>query len=143
VALLGALLLVGASACSDDGPADPAVVADLTDVQWHIAGYIDGDEVLEVVPGGRDAYIEFQREGRVHGNDGCAGFSYESYDVRAGEIRYPELRAMELPLCPLPERHQDAYLSASSGTVEYELEGDQLTLIGEGDLGVVFTRTGG
>ena len=136
---LTAVLLAGCIAsCSDDGPADPAVIDALTGVHWRIDGYVDGEEVLDVAPGGRDAYLEFLPAGRVHGNDGCAGFSYESYDVRAHEIRYPDLRAMEAPLCPLPERHQDAYLSATSGKVEYELDGDRLTLVGDDGIGVVF-----
>ena len=138
MALTAVLLAGGIASCSDDWPADPAVIDALTDVHWRIDGYIDGHEVLDVVPGGHDAYLEFERGGEAGGNDGCAGFSYESYEVRAEEIRYPELRRIEAPLCPLPERHRHAYFSATSGRVEYELDGDRLTLVGDDGIGVVF-----
>lgn len=142
-ALLVAVSLLVA-ACSDDGPADPEVVDALTDVRWRIAGYVDGDEVAEVARGGEDAYIEFRRDGTMQGDDGCAGWrTIERYDLRSTEIRYDGLIAMEGPLCSLPDQHQDAYNAIQGGNVDFELDGDQLTLVGDHGIGVVFTRAGG
>jgi putative lipoprotein len=112
-------LLLSACASGTDTP-------DLGDTQWKLESY--GPAVAQIPAAeGIETSLQFGVDGQVSGNMGCNSFSGE-FSQEGNQITFGFI-ASTLRACPDPQMNQEGiFFSIMSGTVDFRLEGDRLTI---------------
>lgn len=120
VALLAASIVL--SACSGTAGAS------LAGTSWKLASYGAADNPT---PAAADVEtsLEFSSDGKVSGNMGCNGFGGD-YELKNGKIVFGSI-VSTMMACEEPRMTQETTaFQVMSGTVEYELSGNTLTIYG-------------
>lgn len=112
--LITALVL---SACSSDS---------LAGTSWTLVSYGDPSNPTAAVSG-VDTSLVFSSDGQVSGSMGCNGFGGD-YQIKNGQIVFGSIVSTEMA-CEEPRMSQEtATFAVMSGTVEYSINGNTLTL---------------
>ena len=112
--LLTALVL---SACSSDS---------LAGTSWTLVSYGDPSNPTAAVSG-VDTSLVFGSDGQVSGSMGCNGFGGD-YQIKNGQIVFGSIIST-LMACEEPRMSQEtATFAVMSGTVEYSINGNILTI---------------
>lgn len=107
--------------------------------KWEVSSVLNPVENAAIALAPVPVHLNFDPEGRVDGNDGCANFTGR-YEVRALKITFSGLRR-DSARCTGPRRSaQRAVHSALKGTVEYWIEGKGLKLTAASDWGLQLVR---
>ena len=124
----------------------------LVGTKWVVTGFIDGDVAMSTSGPGDPGQLVFEDNGLVTGHDGCNGFGYGSspgeepeglaYRVEGGSITFEGGAVTTDMACPDREDDVERYHAVLRGTVEFEIEGTQLTLVAGDGRGVTFTAAG-
>lgn len=114
-------------------PAPP--VADLVDTSWVLETVFVGDVASS--PVGEPASLELRADGTFAGSTGCRTFTGRWIEF-GSQIQAPELR-MDDSECPAELAQQDSHVVSVIGDgFEPSIEGDLLTLIDPGGVGLVY-----
>lgn len=115
---------------------EPVSDADLTNTVWVLDGLVQGDSVSTPVLDSR-ATIEFFTDGSVLGDTGCRPFSGR-YTIAGDEVDITEM-ASDGHECAADLAGQDSHFLTTLGDgFKIGIEGDLLTISGQGDNGLVF-----
>jgi heat shock protein HslJ len=129
-----ALVLSGAETVLRFSPLPPVPEAALLGAAWLLENIIDGDTSAPV--SGEQATLELRADGTLSGSTGCRQLT-GSYVVEGDEILATELAAEGR--CPKDLADQDAHVVTVLGDgFTVAIEGDQLTLMSMGNLGLVY-----
>jgi heat shock protein HslJ len=131
-----ALLIIGLaiSACGAQNTEEPA--ASLIG-SWTLTSFGSVGTTFPAVEGS-DAELTFNEDGTVAGNSGCNGFG-GSYTVEGDQVTFSEI-VSTLIACEEPLMAQEAaVLKMLTGTANYKIEGNSLTLTNN-DTMLVLTR---
>jgi heat shock protein HslJ len=108
----------------------------LTDVLWVVSSIVDGDSVSSV-PGSPEVEASMTfAGGQVQGTDGCNTFGGPA-EVGDGSITFGALRMTRMACTGDEGALAEAVAPLLQGTVEYEIESDQLTLTADSGRGLV------
>lgn len=127
---------------------------ELVGTTWEVDGFADGQEPddaamsMAVDPPG---IVRFEERGFVTGDDGCNGFGFGEtdgeateglrFEVDGDEVVFTGAPVRELQACPDLEEYVDRFWAALSGTVDWSIDADRLTLVGEDGRVVTFRAT--
>lgn len=115
-------------------PLPPVAEAALLGTRWLLENLIDADTSAPVT--GEQATLEFRADGTLSGSTGCRQFT-GTYVVEGDEILATELAAEGR--CPKDPADQDAHVVTALGDgFTMAIDGDQLTLMSMGNLGLVY-----
>ncbi len=129
-----ALVLFGPETVLRFSPLPPVPEAALVGDPWLLESIIEGD--TSTPARGRQAMLEPRADGTLSGSTGCRQLT-GTYVVEGDEILATELAAEGQ--CPKELTSQDAHVIAVLGDgFTAAIEGDQLTLISMGNLGLVY-----
>jgi heat shock protein HslJ len=127
---------------------EPAAPEDLIGVEWVVTGFVEAGEAVDLEQPMREGLLVFGPEGFVGGNDGCNHLGYSesqdgvrsglAYDITDGTITYTGSPISTLIGCN-EEGFVERFHEVIVGSVDFELDGDQLTLRTSDGRGVVFT----
>jgi heat shock protein HslJ len=110
-------------------------VADLVDTTWVLETMFVGD--VASPPGGDPATLELRSDGTFSGSTGCRTFTGRWIEAGA-QIQAPELRMGDMD-CPAELSEQDSHVVSVLGDgFVPSIEGDLLTLLDPGGVGLVY-----
>ena len=114
----------------------PTPIADLVGTTCVLDSLVTGDKVA---PAQGAATLRLDANQTYTGSTGCRSFSGE-WTERGGRLVFPSghLDGLE---CPGPLRSQDRHIFATLGDgflVEFTIDGDQLSVSGPDDTGLVY-----
>ena len=126
--------------------------ADLVGTEWEVTGFVDGDVAMSAAAPNEPGVLRFEENGFVTGNDGCNGFGHGgeeggpvtdglAYEVVGDTISFDGAPVSTQILCEDRE-YETRFHAVLSGTVRYEIDGENLTLLADGGRGVTFTAAG-
>ena len=103
---------------------------------WKLVSYGPPDSMTAAIPDA-DATLTFGEDGTVDGSGGCNSLGGE-YEVTANTITFSDLTST-LMACEEPLMAQEgAVTQVLSGTADFELNDQTLTIVGDG-MTLVFT----
>lgn len=98
----------------------------LAGTSWTLVSYGDPSNPTAAVSG-VDTSLVFSSDGQVSGSMGCNGFGGD-YQIKNGQIVFGSIVSTEMA-CEEPRMSQEtATFAVMSGTVEYSINGNTLTL---------------
>jgi heat shock protein HslJ len=116
----------------------PPPTAELVGTTWLLETIVVGDVASEA--GGERATLELSADGRLTGSTGCRGF--EGSWMEQGDQIVATSLAMTDQACPAELADQDSHVVSVIGDGFLPtIEGDLLTLIDPGSIGLVYRRT--
>jgi heat shock protein HslJ len=128
--IIAGLLL---AACST-GTSTP----ELSDSNWKLAAYGPASNPIPAAEG-IETSVKFGADGQISGNMGCNGFSGE-YKQAGSQLSFGAMMSTMMA-CPEPQMSQESIsLSILSGTVDFRMEGDKLTIDGAGGNQLILVR---
>lgn len=128
--ILAGLIL---SACST-GTNTP----ELGGTHWQLESYGPADDQTPAVDG-IETNIEFGTDGLVKGNMGCNGFGGD-YKQDGSQLTFGAIMSTMMA-CPEPQMSQETIsLSILNGTVDFQMNGDKLTIDGAGGNQIILVR---
>lgn len=120
--LLAVITILLLSACSIGSTEE----TDLQGTQWKLEAYGPANSPISAVEGIETA-LTFGTDGQVSGNMGCNNFNGE-YTQEGQKIVFGSMMSTMMA-CPEPQMNQESIsLSILSGSVDFRLEGDVLTI---------------
>jgi heat shock protein HslJ len=131
----GQLALRGEAVDLRFDPLTELPVAELVDTAWGLETVFVGD--VASPPDGEPATLELRSDGTFSGSTGCRTFTGRWIEVGA-QIQAPELRMGEAE-CPAALSEQDSHVVSVIGDgFVPSIEGDLLTLLDPGGVGLVY-----
>ena len=131
----GQLALRGAALDLRFDPLPEPPVAELVDTTWVLETMFVGD--VASPPGGDPATLELRSDGTFSGSTGCRTFTGRWVEAGA-QIQAPELQMGEME-CPADLSEQDSHVVSVIGDgFMPSIEGDLLTLLDPGGVGLVY-----
>lgn len=128
--IIAGLLL---SACSS-GKSTP----ELSGSTWKLSAYGPASNPIPAVEG-IDTSIKFAADGQVSGNLGCNGFGGD-YKQTGTQLTFGPIMSTMMA-CEEPQMSQETTsLSILTGTVDFRLDGDKLTIDGAGGVQLILVR---
>lgn len=121
------IVSIAISACSEQNTAEPgeALIG-----SWKLTSYGAPSSPLPVVENS-EAQLTFNDDGTVTGNSGCNGFG-GNYTVEGDQVTFSEI-VSTLIACDEPLMSQEGVvLQVMADSVTYNVDGNTLTLTGDG-----------
>jgi heat shock protein HslJ len=127
---LGSVLALALIACAETNRSGDPGVGDPTAVAWELeSGTLEGEPIPIVA--GHPITLSFTDDG-AGGTAACNGYG-GSFDISGAEITFSELFQTEMACVPEETMESERlYLEALAGVESLSMEGDRLTLGGEG-----------
>jgi heat shock protein HslJ len=109
--------------------------APLVDTRWLLTGYNNGQGGFASVLAGTEVTASFGKDGNLDGSAGCNNYnsSYQVEDPSASSgAMSVGMVASTMMMCPEPGimEQETAYLAALQSAAAYEIQGDQLAIVG-------------
>jgi heat shock protein HslJ len=117
----------------------PPPVAELVETEWVLESLVDGDAVSSVA--GDRATLRFDAGGTVSGGTGCRTFSGKWIEANGG-ITLPEW-GMDQTECEATLQAQDSHVVGVLEGFRVTIDGQTLTLTGDGGEGLIYRATPG
>ena len=130
LSIIGGLLL---AACSSE-----TSTPELSGTNWKLVAYGPANNPIPAAEG-IETSVKFGTDGRISGNLGCNSFGGE-YKQTGTQLTFGPMMSTEMA-CPEPQMSQESIsLSILSGTVDFRVEGDKLTIDGAGGNQLILVR---
>ena len=127
---------------------------ELVGTTWEVDGFADGqdpDDAAMSMAVEQPGIVRLEGNGFVTGSDGCNGFGFSTiegegtdgvrYEVDGARITFTGDAPSTLMACPDLDEYVDRFWATLTGTVDWSIDADRLTLVGEDGRVVTFRAT--